>query len=885
MRFLSESEKNSKKLLLLSFGLPFAVMAIIYALMGVYPFGNNTLMTIDLGQQYIDFFSYYRHTLLHEPAALFYSFAKGLGGDMVGLWAYYLNSPFNILLLLVPDRFLPVGVTILMLIKIACAGGSFAYLLLKKIDGKDLMVPLFSLAYALMAYTIVNQLNVMWLDGLVFLPLIVLGVEKIIDGEKGYFYSLMLGIMLFSNYYIGYMICLFIVLYFIFALVKQNHTAELSAGQKTKFFFVKIVRFAWFSLLGGGVAAFSLLPNFISLLNGKASYMRDTIDWSLKYPFQELLSKFYIGAFDFDQMPTGHPNLFIGTVAFICFFFYFFNRSFSKKERFISSILVLFFLLSMNVNFLNKVWHGMQYPIWYPYRFSFVVAFFFVLNGFRSVQRMKFIPLWFACTLLVLQTISALYVLKEDFSFVIPLQVLITSLFVIGTLVVLLLMESNYTWIPYVLLFMTIIEMSTNAAIDLTRLSYVKMRPFNDYQMVLDDWLTNIRPGKNEFYRLEKVFQRSKNDSFQANFPSATHFSSTFEREMPTLYGKLGFPDGNGFVSYSSGTLLTDALFGIRYYGEDKPLPENLSGQQGFYNIRANSTRPDLSHYDLVAESFRTQTYLNEYAFSLGFAVPEKMQDLKLRDNEPIKNQEKILTALSNQQFSQPFFQEQEIRTTIMDNVSSSLGGSLNRTYRKDEHDEDASIELQFVTETDEPYYLILDSRIDDDVATLTLNGENLKYYKTYRNDQILNVASGVSDQTVRFGFELLEESLTIRDLALYRLNMNQFEAVMEERIGEGMMDIHSFSQTNITGTVETTDETPVLMTTIPYSEGWRIFVDGQEVETFMILDAFLATSLEPGKHEIELVYRTPYLREGVFISLGSALFLFISKKRKSRPL
>src|SRR5699024_10631621 len=132
----------------------------------------------------------------------------------------------------------------------------------------------------------------------------------------------------------------------------------------------------------------------------------------------------------------------------------------SIKERIVSLILVVIFLLSMNVNFLNKIWHGMQYPIWYPYRFSFVVSFFIVLNGFRSWMKTKAFPLWLACVIIILQTISALYVLDYEFSFVIPLQVLVTAVFMVVMLVLLLLKENNYSWMPLLLLIITVIEMS-----------------------------------------------------------------------------------------------------------------------------------------------------------------------------------------------------------------------------------------------------------------------------------------------------------------------------------------------------------------------------------------------------------------------------------------
>lgn len=864
--------KKHKKILLISFFLPFSIMFIIYAVMGVYPFGENTLLTVDLGQQYIDFFSYYRHTLLHEPKAFFYSFSKGIGGEMVGLWSYYLTSPFNLLMLLVPQRFLPVGVTILMLLKISLSGLSFAYLLIKKFDGKDALVPAFSLSYALMAYVIANQLNVMWLDGLVFLPLMILGVEKLVDNESGLFYSMMLAVMLFSQYYIGYMICIFLVFYFLFALAKQQWPSSFCFRKKVGSLLWTSTRFAFFSLLGAGLAAFILLPNFFSLLGGKASYTNEVMDWSFSYPFQEVLSKFYVGSFNFDQMPSGHPNLFIGSLALVGFLFYFFNPRFSKKERITAFLITVFFFFSMNIKFLNKIWHGFQYPIWYPYRFSFVVSFFFLLNGFRSIQKNRSFPLWFACFLLILQTGSALYVLGEDFDFVIPLQVFVTVLFLILTLVLLLLREDNRYWVPILLLLVTTAEMTTNAAIDLTRLSYVKMKPFNDYQLVLEDMLQNIRPQSNEFYRIEKLFQRSKNDSFQANYPSATHFSSTFEKEIPQFYGHLGFPDGNGFVSYSTGTLFTDAFFGIRYFGINQPLPENLLNNPDIYSIRSNSTRPDMQQYDFVSESTRTAVYQNPYALPLAFGVPDKLSGVELKKNSPIRNQEAILSSLSREQLSS-FYIEETFDSTVIDNISSSLKGSINKTYTKEETEKDASLELQFTPRTNEPYYMVLDSRIGEDQVDLYLNDEPFSYYKTYRTDQIFNLASNQEGESIRFRFSLKEDTLTIRDLKLYRFNLPQFEAMVEERKAEGMT-LTSFSQTHLKGEADIGENDSLLLTTIPYSEGWQVWVDGKEAENMQVLDSLLAVPITSGYHKIEFKYQVPYLKEGVMVTGGSLFIL-----------
>ncbi|MGB9343614.1 YfhO family protein, partial [Trichococcus sp.] len=340
-----------KNMLFLSFLLPLFVMMVIYATMGVYPFGNSTLLTVDLGQQYVDFFSYYRTTLLSDPSAIFFSFTKAFGGEMLGLWAYYLMSPFNLIFLFFPQSQLPLAVTILILMKVSASGLTFAHLLISRFEGKGLLVPSFALSYALMGYVIVNQLNVMWLDGLVFLPLIILGLEKLLSGESGLSYSLFLGVMLISNYYIGFMVCVFLVFYYVFAFSRQEVVGLDNLKAQLKHFFTQSARFIGYSLLGAGFAAALLLPTFYSLLGSKASYANKLIDWSFAYDPFEVVSKFYIGAFNFDQMPSGHPNLFIGTVALTAYIYYFFHPAFSKKERFTSFALTTLFFLAMNVQF------------------------------------------------------------------------------------------------------------------------------------------------------------------------------------------------------------------------------------------------------------------------------------------------------------------------------------------------------------------------------------------------------------------------------------------------------------------------------------------------------------------------------------------------------
>ncbi len=211
--------KKSTRLILISLILPIIIMLIYFMIRRMFPFGNSSLLTVDLGQQYVDFFALYRNTLLHHWSTLFYSFAKDLGGDMYGTWAYYLFSPFNLILLLTPGKWLSLGIMLITLLKIGCSGAACAYFLTKMHWQKGYLILAFSVAYALNGYVIANLLNIMWLDALIALPLVTLGINQIFTKQKFAFYTTWLTFILIANYYMGYMICIFACLFFGWSLV------------------------------------------------------------------------------------------------------------------------------------------------------------------------------------------------------------------------------------------------------------------------------------------------------------------------------------------------------------------------------------------------------------------------------------------------------------------------------------------------------------------------------------------------------------------------------------------------------------------------------------------------------------------------------------------
>ena len=122
-----------------------------------------------------------------------------------------------------------------------------------------------------------------------------------------------------------------------------------------------------------------------------------------------------------------------------------------------------------------------------------------------------------------------------------------------------------------------------------------------------------------------------------------------------------------------------------------------------------------------------------------------------------------------------------------------------------------------------------------------------------------------------------------------YYLDDNAAQELYND-LSPGGLNITSYSDECIKGTVTATEERPILFTTIPYDSGWHAYVDGIETTTYTTLeDAFLSIILEPGVHEITLQYIPRGKELGQSITLATAIIylgiLLVSITRKKSPV
>lgn len=177
-------KKQNRYLCIYSFSITFLLMLILFWHYGYAPFGGNSMASHDANVQYLDFYSYFKDVLSGKNN-ITYTFSKTLGGNNIGVFSYYLTSPFMLLCVFFKKTQLHAFFDVLVMLKLSTASFTFCWFLTGRFHKhfsagntsiKNFSMVILSVSYGLCQYSIAQSCNLMWLDGVYMLPLILLGV-------------------------------------------------------------------------------------------------------------------------------------------------------------------------------------------------------------------------------------------------------------------------------------------------------------------------------------------------------------------------------------------------------------------------------------------------------------------------------------------------------------------------------------------------------------------------------------------------------------------------------------------------------------------------------------------------------------------------------------
>ncbi|MCR4658222.1 MAG: YfhO family protein, partial [Lachnospiraceae bacterium] len=332
---------------------------------GIYPFGAHSVLTGDMGRQFVAFYSYFRN-IFASGNDFSYTFMKNLGGDMPGFCAYYLNNPLLLILFFFPEEKIAVGIEVLLLLQVSLCGLS-ASVLLNNINRPSCHSLIFSTAYAGMGFIFSYFVLTIYFSNLALLPLVVLYYLKLLDRKCGRLpFILLTSLYLFMSYYLGYMLMIFFVIIFASRVIKDSiYIKRLPA-----------VIFSLFTALcTDGVFLFMTALS----LRGEKNSLNADLSFYRKFRISDFISCFYAGNDEISVLPMVYCSL----TAFLFVLVYFFGKR-PLREKISSLFIVLALIMSMMINTFDAVWHGFNNPVGFPFRYSYFLSGAVIVIGYRG---------------------------------------------------------------------------------------------------------------------------------------------------------------------------------------------------------------------------------------------------------------------------------------------------------------------------------------------------------------------------------------------------------------------------------------------------------------------------------------------------------------------
>lgn len=872
----------------IAFIIPFMLHLFSMILRGYYPFGRLSYIIYDQYHQYLSFFMDFQKSIRENGALPLINWHLGLGTDNVGLYAYYLASPLNWISVLLPENMVLTFYTFLLPIRIGLASAFCTTFLIKYTNKPEPVAALFGCMYGMCAWSLSYNYHSMWLDAFALLPLVALGLYQMMEHKKTTLYICALGIAVLSNYYIGFMLCIFCCLAFAaYHICKWNNI---------KAFVVNFLRFAGASLLAVGMTAIVLFPAAYNLLSASAvtngtvmidlgfknilDFLNAVIESIAQLtPFQK-----------FDHMKGG-PYISAGMCSLMLTIIYLTTKSIPVRRRIVAGGLVGFILLCTAIPALDLVWHGFRVPHEMHHRYSFIISFLLISCGYMGwVNRTK-IKTWQIFTsagicaaltflsdnrqymeyviwnlLLILMTTLALYMLQNDCKVSkdaekedihkMWLQRKKSRKQAATIFLCTILMETIFVYCTYNAL---------HVKSDITNHTVMN----DDAKTVID---TIQREDKSVFYRMEFGDQYTTNDSAALQYNGVSAFTSTANSGVTAFMEMMGAAARvrNNRYILDHQTPLASSFLAQKYV-------LNGENQIGKTEYRTEVYRQG----DIIA-------YQNEAYLPLGFMANAEIKEYAINP-ETYKFLQQNEFYKSATGISEPLWQIiQETENTsevieISDREAAILNAGDNsaiRTYHVYKPNQSGVMAISAgASKVSIPYNLLIKAyKVEDEIKTQIFAGE---YYQiaemycigdVYAGETILIETTLPSEADFKFVITCAIMNNTVFDEGLARLSDETWQ-------------ITEFESEKIVGDIAVEDK-GLMYTSIPAERGWKAYVDGREVAITKICDAFIGIEMDPGSHTVELRYENIALNIGIWVSLGCTIGFaanLIAQWRKKR--
>ena len=847
----------------LSFLLPVAILFVSYIIFQVWPFGERSVLSLDLNAQYVYYYDY-MYDVFAGKESIWYSWSRNLSGEFMGIIGYYLASPFNLLVWIYPREFITEGLMTMMLAKAGAAGLTCAFFLRRHRGCSRTTTVSFSVMWALCGYFIVQTMNPMWLDGVVALPLIAMGVERICDKRKFILYVFSMVYIFVANFYIGYMIGIFSALYFLWYICSGK-----SANKQFGEYCGSVLMYGAGSVCAILMSCFMILPVYKSLSNGKFEFSDPDYSLAENFNIADIFIKLFPTEYDTVRM-EGMPILYCGTLALVCAIMYFTCRSFKARERISGAVFIGFMVLCMYIRPVDMMWHGGQMPNWLPYRYSFMVSFLLIVFGAQAFDKLNKVPgKSFGKAFVILLAMLLYADLADDGEhydqvLTVGIPLVILAIVLILTWVYRRKMASKVLCIS--LVSFVCAEAGLNTAQSLYRMHddiVFSTRESYRWDIPLTREVTEqIHESDPDFYRMEKTFHRCVNDPIALRMYGMSHSSSTLNARTIELLKSLGFAGREHYTRYDGATMFTDDVFGVRYiFATDKK------------TVPYTETVP-------VETDTAIKVYKNTDDLGIAYLADKNIIGYDINEYSPFQAQNKLALMLTGKKGGAIFKAIDDV-TFDSDNIRIGSTTDAHYSYRKSNADADAWISYTVTASADGPVYMYLPTKYERETQ-LFVNEVYRGNYFLYENYSIEYLGTYKKGDQFRVKLKLLDDVVYFTNAWFYYID----EAALD-KFNSTIQNLNADTELTRTGgcTLElkvSAAEDCALFTTIPAEEGWTATIDGEYVSLETTLsDSLLCLSVPEGEHTIVLDFYPAGLSTGLILTgvgmAGLAVMLLVT--------
>ncbi len=833
-------------------------------------------------------------------SGLLYSFNGGLGVNFTALYDYYLSSPLNLFVFLVPEKYLMEFFSYLAVIKIGLAGSAFCYYLSRHFDidvisgpkeaggrivSLRIMLLAFSLFYALSGYIAAYNWDLMWLDVVALSPVVILGLERLaISGGKDYrLYVISLAVSLICNYYLCIMLCIYIVLYYLFVLLPGRNVVK------------NLLSFAGSSLLAGGIAGIVLIPSVLAVR--MTGFADSSFPSSFKFYFSLLdMSARHLTDVTVETGLDHWPNIYASVAVLILLPLYIICRQIPLRKKIGSLILLAFLFVSFSVNVLSYLWHGFNYPDSLPARQSYLYIFLLLTLCFEAIMHLEACGKIASCVIAfaALGYITAVQKLVHDDA-ITERTIALSAVFTTAYLIMLHMYVSEHapgkkpgdkdpsngasvkitrrrTVICGIALATVILEAGLNMKFTsvptVSRNAYLKN--FDEYKRLYDEnnelnMTQASSSGDAEyagglFYRFEREERLTNNDAMLKAYPSISMFSSIGNGRINDFYKKYGMRASKVFYCADGATPFIRELLGNKYVFVEDKYADLWKGMNGPGISRTDGSPDKVADPDVIAVSeVAHDGEVGLYAFNNSLPVGYMVYtaNIDVRSVIDVSGKSSVSTSADD---LNPVERQNEL--------ARALGASGDMYEPVSEHYEETETDIG---DLDTPgYYVAYCNTKRIDTLNVTLPSGTKKCRKL-KNPYIIDLGYLNKDDRVHIDQGDTEDPVELK-MRVYRLDTK----IYNDLIGQLASDVYNISAGGygpgrLSGQIEAKGEGYMILS-IPYDEGFAIMVDGQKSEAYPAMGMMMAIPLGIGRHSVDIRYIPRGLNTGVALTLLSLI-------------